>query len=167
MSWVAIAIRGLVTLQRLAELVVARANTVRLISAGGSEVGASHYPAVVALHSAWLIALWWLAPSRPVSIPFVVLYLIIELGRFWVLRTLRARWTTRIIVVPGERLIAGGPYRFVSHPNYWVVAAEIAVLPLVFGLWRMAILFTILNAAMMWVRIRAENSALASLHSPG
>jgi len=78
-----------------------------------------------------------------------------------VLRTLGPRWTTRIIVVPGEKLVASGPYRFVSHPNYLVVVGEIAVLPLVFGLWDIAIIFSLLNAAILAVRIRTENRSLA------
>lgn len=158
--WPHIAILGFVTLQRLVELPIARANTARLLAAGGHEVGAGHYPAIVALHVAWLASLWWFALGRPISPPVLGLFVLVEAGRVWVLRTLGPRWTTRIIVVPGERLVANGPYRFVSHPNYLVVAAEIAVLPMVFGLWGLALLFTLLNAAMMWVRIRAENDAL-------
>lgn len=160
MIWASIAILAFVTLQRLAELPIARANTRRLLAAGGHEVGASHYPFIVALHAGWLITLWWLAPGRPIDISFLLLFLLIEAGRVWVLRTLGNRWTTRIIVIPGEQLVAGGPYRFVRHPNYLVVIGEIAVLPLVFGLWHIAIIFSLLNAVMLTVRIRAENRAL-------
>ena len=160
MIWPSIALLAFVTLQRLVELPLARANTRRLLAAGGHEVGASHYPLIVALHAAWLITLWWLAPGRPVDIPFLLLFLLIEAGRVWVLRTLGPRWTTRIIVVPGEQLVATGPYRFVSHPNYLVVVGEIAVLPLVFGLWDVAIIFSLLNAVILTVRVRAENRAL-------
>jgi len=155
-----IVILALVTLERLAELPYARANTRRLIAAGGREVGSGHYPLIVALHAAWLASLWWLAPGRPVSLPLLALYALIEVGRAWVLATLGRRWTTRIIVVPGETLVMRGPYRLVNHPNYWVVAAEIAVLPLVFGLWQVALIFTVLNAALLAVRIRSENRAL-------
>lgn len=160
MMWPSIALLAFVTLQRLVELPLAHANTRRLLAAGGHEVGASHYPLIVALHAAWLITLWWLAPGRPIDIPFLLLFLLIEAGRVWVLRTLGNRWTTRIIVVPGEELVATGPYRFVSHPNYLVVVGEIAVLPLVFGLWDLAIIFSLLNAVILTVRIRAENNAL-------
>ena len=160
MIWPSVALLAFVTLQRLVELPIARANTMRLLAQGGHEVGASHYPLIVALHAAWLITLWWLAPSRPIDIPFLLLFLMIEAGRVWVLRTLGNRWTTRIIVVPGERLVASGPYRFVRHPNYLVVIGEIAVLPLVFGLWDIAIIFSLLNAAILTIRIRAENRAL-------
>ena len=160
MIWPSIALLAFVTLQRLVELPLAHANTRRLLAAGGHEVGAAHYPWIVALHSAWLLTLWWLAPGRPVDIPFLLLFLLIEAGRVWVLRTLGPRWTTRIIVVPGEELVATGPYRFVSHPNYLVVVGEIAVLPLVFGLWDVAIIFSLLNAVILTVRVRAENRAL-------
>ena len=158
--WPSIALLAFVTLQRLVELPVARANTRRLLADGGHEVGAGHFPLVVALHTAWLLTLWWVAPGRPIELPFLALFALIEAGRVWVLRTLGNRWTTRIIVVPGERLIESGPYRFVRHPNYLVVIGEIAVLPLVFGLWDIAIIFSLLNAAVLTVRIRAENKAL-------
>jgi methyltransferase len=161
--WPHIAILGFVTLQRLVELPIAKANTARLLAAGGREVGAGHYPAIVTLHIAWLASLWWFALGRPISLPLLALFVLVEVGRVWVLRTLGPRWTTRIIVVPGEQLVAAGPYRFVRHPNYVVVAAEIAVLPLVFGLLGMALIFSLLNAGMMWVRINAENKALESI----
>lgn len=158
--WPGIALLAFVTLQRLVELPVAQRNTARLIAAGGHEVAAGHYPLLVALHAAWLATLWWLAPSRPIQLPFLALFLLIELGRVWVLRTLGARWTTRIIAVPGEKLVARGPYKYVNHPNYLVVTAEIAVLPLVFGLWQLSLLFSLLNAAVLTLRITAENRAL-------
>ncbi|MEO7602193.1 MAG: isoprenylcysteine carboxylmethyltransferase family protein, partial [Sphingomicrobium sp.] len=131
-----------------------------LLAAGGQEVAAGHYPLIVLIHAAWLGSLWWLAPGWPVSLPLLALFGLVELGRLWVLATLGRRWTTRIIVIPGEALVRRGPYRFVDHPNYLVVAAEIAVLPLVFGLWQVALIFSLLNAAVLWVRIRAENWAL-------
>lgn len=158
--WPHIAILGFVAFQRLTELPIARRNTARLLAEGGHEVAPEHYPLIVALHAAWLFALWVLAPGRHISLLFLGLFFVIELGRIWVLRTLGPRWTTRIIVVPGEKLVAKGPYRFIDHPNYAVVVAEIAVLPLVFGLWQVALLFSVLNAAILWVRIRAENRAL-------
>ena len=158
--WPGIAILAFVTLQRLIELPIARRNTARLLAAGAHEVAPGHYPLVVAVHAAWLAALWWFAPTQPIHLPFLALFAVIELARVWVLRTLGARWTTRIIVVPGERLVARGPYQYVDHPNYLVVIAEIAVLPMVFGLWQVALLFSLLNAAVLAIRIRAENRAL-------
>ena len=160
LPWVNLVVLALVTLSRVAELPIARANTRRLIAAGGHEVSPGHYPAIVALHAGWLAALWWYAPGRAFSLPLLALFGLVELARIWVIQTLGKRWTTRIIVVPGETLVARGPYRFVNHPNYWVVVAEIALLPLVFGLWPVALLFSALNAVALWVRIRAENRAL-------
>jgi len=158
--WPSVALLAFVTLQRLVELPIAHANKNRLLAAGGYEVGAGHYPLLVAVHVAWLASLWWLAPGRPIHLRFFALFVLLELGRIWVLRTLGRRWTTRIIVVPGEKLVASGPYRFVNHPNYLVVIGEIAVLPLVFGLWQVAIIFSLLNAAALTIRVRAENRAL-------
>ncbi len=155
-----IAILGLVTLQRLGELVIARRNTRRLLAAGGQEHGAAHYPLIVILHAAWLIGLWALAWNRPASVGWVVAYGLLEIARVWVLASIGSRWTTRIIVVPGETLVRRGPYRLIPHPNYAVVAAEILVLPLVFGLTAYAAVFTLLNAGVLWVRITAENQAL-------
>jgi methyltransferase len=155
-----VVILGLVTLERLFELWLSNRNTRALVAAGAREYGRGHYPLIVALHVAWLAALWWLAPSRGVDGFWLGMYVLLQLARIWVLATLGSRWTTRIIVVPDAPLIRGGPYRFVNHPNYVVVAGEIAVLPLVFGLWWIAVLFTLLNAAVLAVRIRDEDRAL-------
>jgi methyltransferase len=160
MIWAGVAILSFVTLQRLVELPIAQTNMRRLIAKGGHEVGANHYPYIVVLHACWLVALWWMAPGRPINFALLGLFVVIEAGRIWVLWTLGRRWTTRIIVVPGEQLVARGPFRFVDHPNYLVVIGEIAVLPLVFGLWQVAAVFSVLNAIILAVRIRAENHAL-------
>lgn len=160
MMWPAIALLAFVTLQRLAELKLARSNTRALIAAGGREHGAGHYPLIVAVHASWLAALWALAPGKPLHLPLLGLFLLLQAGRLWVIRTLGPRWTTRIIVLPGAPLVTAGPFRFVSHPNYLVVIGEIAVLPLVFGLWEVAALFSLANAAVLWVRVRAEDRAL-------
>lgn len=160
MMWPAIAILGFVTLQRLTELPIARANTARLLAKGGREVSPGHYPALVAMHAAWLVALWLQALGRPVHLPFLALFILLQGLRIWTLRTLGSRWTTRIIVVPGEQLVARGPFRFVRHPNYLVVIGEIAVLPLVFGLWPTALIFSLVNAVLLTIRVRAEERAL-------
>jgi methyltransferase len=149
-----------VTLQRLGELWLSNRNTRRLLAKGAREHAPGHYPLIVGLHTAWLAALWWLAPTRPIDGFWLALFVIIELVRIWVLASLGARWTTRIIILPDAPLVRRGPYRFVNHPNYLVVIAEIAVLPLVFGLWQVALLFSALNAAALFIRIRAENAAL-------
>jgi methyltransferase len=155
-----ILILGLVTAQRLGELVVARRNTRQLLAAGGVERGAEHYPLMVGLHAAWLGGLWLLAWDRPVHLGWVAAYAGLEVLRIWVLVSLGSRWTTRIIVVPGETLVRKGPYRFIPHPNYAVVVGEIAVLPLAFGLVAYAVAFSLLNASLLWLRIRAEAAAL-------
>jgi len=155
-----IVILGLVTLERIAELWLARSNTQRLLAEGGREHAPGHYPPIVAVHAAWLASLWWLALARPIDGFWLALFVLIEIGRIWVLVSLGKRWTTRIIVLPDAPLVRRGPYRFVNHPNYVVVVAEIAVLPLVFGLWEISLLFSVLNAVLLTLRIRAENRAL-------
>jgi methyltransferase len=152
-----------VTVERLAELVLARRNTSRLLARGAFEAAPEHYPLIVILHASWLIGLWLLAPARDPNPVFVALYALLEAGRLWVLSTLGERWTTRIIVLPGAPLVRAGPYRFVSHPNYWVVTGEILVLPLVFGLNFYALIFTILNGALLTIRISAEDRALREM----
>jgi methyltransferase len=157
-------ILGLVTLQRAGELVISSHNTRKLLASGAVEVAPRHYPLIVAVHAAWLISLWVFGRDQAVNIVALSLYLVLQGFRFWVIRTLGPRWTTRIIVLPGQPLVAAGPYRFLSHPNYAVVAGEIAVLPLVLNLPLLAVVFTILNAAVLAIRIRAENRALAIMH---
>jgi methyltransferase len=157
-----IVILALVTAQRLAELVIARRNTARLMAQGGVESGAEHYPLIVGLHVAWLAGLWLLAWDRPANLAWLAAYVVLQWLRVWVLVSIGARWTTRIITVPGEILVRKGPYRFFSHPNYVVVVGEIAVLPLVFGLPLYALVFSLLNASVLWIRIRAENAALTA-----
>ena len=156
-----IVILALVTLQRLGELVVARRNSAALLARGGHEVSPGHYPAIVLIHAAWLGSLWLFAVGRTVIWPWLALFLLLQAGRLWVIATLGARWTTRIIVLPGASLVRHGPFRFMRHPNYAIVAGEIAALPLAFGLWPIALIFSLLNAAILRVRIRAEDAALA------
>ena len=156
-------ILGLVTLQRLGELVLARRNTDRLRAQGAHEAAAGQYPLIVGLHTAWLAGLWYFVLSGsadPVSWAWLGVFVVLQALRVWVIATLGPRWTTRIMVLPGAPLVASGPYRFVSHPNYCVVAAEILVLPLVFGLLWYAVVFSMLNAVALWIRIRAEAAAL-------
>lgn len=153
-------ILGMVTLQRAGELVLSHYNTRRLMARGAVEVAPRHYPLVVAVHAGWLVSLWVFGYDRPITIVALLVYLMLQGLRFWVMRTLGPRWTTRIIVLPGESLVSAGPYRFLAHPNYAVVAGEIAVLPLAFGLPLAAVIFTVLNSAVLAIRIRAENRAL-------
>jgi methyltransferase len=125
------------------------------------EVGTDHYPLLVAMHAGWLIALWVYGRDQDVNLIALAVFVALQAFRVWILATLGPRWTTRIIVLPGQPLIASGPYRYFSHPNYVVVAAEIAVLPLALHLPMLALIFTLLNAAILIVRIRAEARALS------
>jgi methyltransferase len=155
-----ILILAVVTLQRAGELWLSNRNTARLRALGAIEHAPSHYPLIVALHAAWLAALWFFALPRPIDGFWFAVFVLTELARIWVLASLGPRWTTRIIVLPNAPLVRRGPYRLVNHPNYLVVIAEIAALPLVFGLWWVALIFSALNAAILAVRIREENRAL-------
>jgi methyltransferase len=155
-------ILGLVTLQRLGELVLARRNTERLLAEGAHEVAPGHYPLIVLLHAAWLAGLWYLVwrGDAEVNWGWFAVFVVLQGLRVWVIATLGSRWTTRIIVLPGAPLVTAGPYRFVSHPNYLVVAGEIMVLPLCFDLAWYGVLFTVLNIVALRIRIRAEETAL-------
>jgi methyltransferase len=158
--WPSVTLLGFVTLQRLAELVIARRNTRALLEKGAVEIGAAHYPVMVALHSCWIAGLWLLGFGQPVEPSWVAVFIVLQLARLWILATLQDRWTTRIIVLPGAPLVRSGPYRFVTHPNYVVVVCEIAVLPLALGMPIFAAVFSVLNALMLSVRISAEDRAL-------
>ncbi|WP_194273743.1 MULTISPECIES: isoprenylcysteine carboxyl methyltransferase family protein [Rhizobium] len=156
----AIILLSFVTLQRLAELALARRNTDALLRKGGHEVGARHYPLMVTLHALWLAGLWLLAPGHSVNPIWLVIFCLLQAGRIWVIASLGERWTTRIVILPGTPLVQRGPYRFMSHPNYAIVAGEIATLPLTFGLPFYALGFSLLNALMLRVRIAEESTAL-------
>lgn len=155
---------ALATLGRLGELWLARRNTAALLARGAVEIAPGHYPLIVALHTGWLVALWVYGAGQPVNGLWLAVFLGLQAARVWVLTTLGARWTTRIIVLPGEWLVAKGPYHFVNHPNYLVVIGEIAVLPLCLGLPWVALLFSVLNAVVLMVRVQAENAGLKQAH---
>ena len=162
MTWPSIALLTFVTAQRLSELVIARRNTTALFARGAREIAPDHYPYMVALHTGWLAGLWMLATGQPVQLFWFGLFMLLQVLRLWVLTTLGERWTTRIIILPGAPLVEGGPYRFFKHPNYMIVIGEIAALPLALGMPLYALVFSLLNAAVLTVRIRAENAALKS-----
>jgi methyltransferase len=155
----AILLLGFVTLQRLGELWLAQANTRRLLAMGGVEYGRRHYPFIVALHAAWLAGLWLLAWRTAPAPVWIALYIVVQGLRVWTLASLGRRWTTRVIVVPGETAVRRGPYRFMRHPNYAVVIGEIAILPLAFGMPLYAAIFSVVNAAVLFVRVRVEDAA--------
>lgn len=149
----------LVVAQRLAELLLARRNTARLMARGGREVGADHYPLFILLHGSWLGLLFFTSWAADVSLVWFALYLLLQGVRVWILMSLGDRWTTRIIVVD-EPLVRKGPYRFVDHPNYWLVAAEFIVVSMAVGQLWIALAYSVLNAALLWHRIRVETAAL-------
>ena len=158
---IAVVIVLLVVLQRLAELVHARRNTARLRAEGGIEHGARHYPLIVLLHGSWLAAIAVFAdPAAPLNHLLLGAFVLLQGARLWVIASLGRHWTTRIMTVPGAPLVLRGPYRYLRHPNYLIVAAEIALLPLVFGEWAIAVVFSAFKFALLRHRIRVENAAL-------
>lgn len=156
----ALAFIGFLILQRLAELWLARRNTRALIARGAVEHGAAHYPLIVGMHTLWVAAIAFWGWNQTIQPLWLLLFVLLQILRLWVLVSLGPRWTTRIIVLD-EPLVARGPYRLVRHPNYAVVVAEITTAPMVLGLWPVAIVFSLLNAAVLSIRIRAEDRALS------
>ena len=154
---------AIVALQRVAELIYSGRNTKRLRERGGIEIGAIQYPFIVALHAAWLAAMATLIPPQTAPNWWLLgCYALLQPLRIWTIATLGPYWTTRIITVPGAPIVRGGPYRIFRHPNYVVVCAEIAILPLAFGAVEITIIFSILNASLLSWRIRVEERALWS-----
>lgn len=152
---------GFLVGQRLTELVIAHRNTRRLKLEGAIEVGERHYPLFILLHVSWIAAMALFIPwNARANMGLIAVFLLLQLGRIWVIATLGRYWTTRIITVPDAPLVRRGPFRFVRHPNYLVVAGEIAVLPLAFGAWQIAAIFSLANAALILHRIRVEDQAL-------
>jgi len=150
-----------IVVQRIAELFYARRNAAQLIARGGMEFGGADYPFMVALHVAWLAGLFAFGRDQPVNLWWLAVFVLLQAGRAWVLLSLGAHWTTRVIVLPGHPLVRHGLYRVLRHPNYLVVALEVAVAPLALGLPVLAAVFALLNAAVLARRIRVENAALA------
>lgn len=162
------ALVALVALERLVELGIARRHRRRLLARGAREVGAAHYPAMVAVHAGLLVAapleVWLLErPFRPALGWPMVLLVVATMGlRYWVIATLGERWTTRILVLPGTPRIRSGPYRWLRHPNYLAVAVEVVALPLVHGAWVTAVVFGAANLLVLTLRMRAEDAALTA-----
>jgi methyltransferase len=160
----------LVAIQRLLELLYSRRNERRLFARGAVERGSGHYPVIVAVHSLWLLSTlvegllrgpvppaWWPVP--------LAAFLLVQPLRYWAILSLGENWNTRVLVVPGGKLVRRGPYRYFPHPNYVAVAVEVLAFPLIFGAWMTAITFSLLNATLLYVRIRTENRALRDLAS--
>ena len=152
----------LVGFQRLWELVLANRNTKRLKLQGGIERGARHYPLFFLLHGSWLMAILLFTPSsRKPDQTLLLLFIALQFARLWVIRSLGPYWTTRIIILPVHPVIQNGSYRCFSHPNYIIVAGEIALLPLAFGNVTIAFVWSVGNALLLALRIHIENAALA------
>lgn len=157
-----------ISAQRLLELVLARRNERKARARGAVERGQGHYPLIVGLHSLWIVSTLVEGLARGPEPPYLwpvalALFLLIQPLRYWAIFSLGSFWNTKILVVPGVKPVAWGPYRYVSHPNYVVVVVEILTFPLIFGAWLTALVFTILNAAVLYVRIKEENRALREL----
>jgi methyltransferase len=170
-SWYVVLVL-LVGLERLAELVVSRRNASWSLARGGREIGARHYPVMVVLHTGLLVGclVEVMVADRPflpaLGWPMLVVVVLSQALRWWCIATLGHQWNTRVIVIPGYPLVTGGPYRWFRHPNYVAVVAEGVALPLVHTAWATALAFTILNAALLTLRISTENTALESLDAP-
>jgi methyltransferase len=155
------AVFAFVLVQRGGELLLARANTARLQRLGGVEIDRAGYPWFVVLHAAWLVALAiFVPPATPPNWPLLALLFVLQAGRIWVIASLGRRWTTRLIVLPGAPLATRGPYRWLNHPNYLIVVAELAILPLAFAAVAIAVAFSACNALLLARRIRLEHAAL-------
>ncbi len=156
-AWVILA---LLTVQRLSELVISSRNTKALMQSGATERAREQYPFMIALHATWLASLWYFSWSHEFSFLWLLPLALLQVGRFWTIRTLGSRWTTRIIVPPNAVPLVSGPYRFLRHPNYLIVAIELPCISLALGLALHAALFGVLNLAMLSWRVREEDRAL-------
>lgn len=146
--------------QRLTELYISRRNEKWLLSHGAIEYGREHYPYIVALHTLFIVSLvteYCLSGGQPISRVFLLLFVLLLLFKYWVLTSLGSYWNTRVYRIPGAVAVRKGPYKFIKHPNYIDVVLEIAIIPLVFQLYYTALIFSVLNAVMLLVRIRVEN----------
>lgn len=162
----------LVGVERIAELVVSKRNLAWSLERGGVERGFSHYPFMVVLHTGLLVGAlveaWVRRPDVPSALAWSMLGLVVasQVLRWWCITTLGPQWNTRVVIVPGLSPVRRGPYRWLAHPNYVAVVVEGAALPLVHSAWITALVFTVLNAALLTVRIRCEDAALAELAEP-
>lgn len=151
---------GAVAAQRLAELAWSRRNVRQLRALGGIEHGAAHYPLIVAFHASWLTAMMLFIPAEAEpNTALLAAYALLQPLRYWAIASLGQYWTTRVIVVAGSAPVHHGPYRFLRHPNYWVVALEIPLLPGAFGAWIVAAIFGVGNLAILAYRIAVEQAA--------
>ncbi|MDA1311650.1 MAG: isoprenylcysteine carboxylmethyltransferase family protein [Proteobacteria bacterium] len=153
---------AVVVLQRIWELWLAQRNTHRLLVIGATEYGSGHYPLFIVLHAGWLLTLAIIAPlDTLINWPVLLAFVVLQAGRVWVITSLGRYWTTRILTIPGVPLVRRGPYRWVRHPNYMIVALELPLLPLVAGQWQVAAVFGVLNLLLLAYRMRFEDRVLA------
>ena len=151
-----------VLVERIVELGISARNSRWLIERGATELGAGHYPLFFLLHGSWFVAIiYTVSPDRAVNWWLIAAFAMLQLGRLWILVTLGKYWNTRIYILRDQPLVTTGPYRWFRHPNYLIVTLEIPLLPLAFGAWKIAIAWSIANAALLWHRIRIEETALA------
>jgi methyltransferase len=152
----------LVLVQRGLEEIYSARNTSRLLAEGGREAGRDYYPVVAITHLAWIAAIFLLIPaSSPIIVPLLVLYLALQVVRYWVIATLGRYWTHRIITLENAPVVRAGPYRYLRHPNYVVTIAETFLLPLVFGDAAVAVIFGCVWSAVLYYKIILEDAALA------
>ncbi len=165
-----LAFLGLLAIERVVELGISKRNAAFALSRGGVEVGTGHYRVMVVLHSLFFVACGAevVLLKRPFPGAFGVVALVLALGsqalRYWAISTLGPRWNTRVIFVPGDSPVTAGPYRFLRHPNYLAVVVELLAVPLIHGAWLTAVVFSVANAALLTVRIRAEEAALGAAY---
>lgn len=153
---------------RIAEATYANRNAAMLLCRGGIEYGRGHYPLFILLYAGWFAALWLLVPAdAAIDRAWFTLFVLLQLGRYWVLLALGPRWTIRVVVMPDMPLVRRGPYRWMRHPNYAIVGAEIVILPLVFGAWEISLVFGALIIGLLTWRIRVEDRALQPQRTAG
>jgi methyltransferase len=154
-------------LQRLSELFIAKRNEQWLLQQGAVEYGQAHYPFMIAMHTLFVISIiieYFLRSYTPISWLFLTLFLLVLSFKFWALSSLGKYWNTKIYRIPNVYPVKKGPYRFLKHPNYLEVVLEIAIIPLIFHLYYTAVIFTVLNAVMLTVRIKEENRVWANIN---
>jgi methyltransferase len=162
MPYLAFIILGFVIIQRITELVISNHNTKKLIASGSKEYFSGHYPLIVALHFGWILALaLTISKSSPVNIYLLVIYFLLQIVRYYIIISLHGNWTTRILRNSNRALVSQGIYKYIKHPNYIVIAVEIYLLPLIFGLWSVGFIFGTTNLFVLGIRIHYENKALA------
>ncbi|MEI8278734.1 MAG: isoprenylcysteine carboxylmethyltransferase family protein [Bacteroidota bacterium] len=152
-----------IILQRLSELLIAKRNEKWLLKNGAIEYGKAHYPVIVLMHTLFFVSMiieYNAIPDKTIDTPFLIVCIILILTKAWVIGSLGNYWNTKIFRIPNTALVKKGAYKYVKHPNYIIVVCELAAIPLVFHLYYTAIIFSLLNALMLSVRLREENKIL-------